>query len=70
MQKYTLKKDKFNTGNDTIYRLEPYFNDTVPTAIINHENKTVRPCHGYYSKHPYAKLNKAIAVRMGYTWSE
>ncbi len=62
MQNYELKENK-------ILRYEPYFNERVATAIINHELKEIRPTHGYFYPHKYGKMNKQLAKKIGYSFN-
>ena len=55
--------------DDYIFRYEPYFEKMVMTAKIDHVNKEVRPCHGYFIPNPYGKLNESLAKEIGYIFN-
>ena len=52
-----------------IYGLEPFFNKTVYIAVIDHKNKEVRPCHGYFPPHKHSNYSKRIAINLSYTYN-
>ena len=54
---------------DVIYSYEPYFDNYVIIAIIDHEKKEIRPTHGYFSPHPQSSCSKRTAKRLGYTFN-
>lgn len=64
-----MKSTRYELSGDVVLRYEPYFECKVPTAKINHELKEVRPSHGYFMPHPYGKLNKKLADRLGYSFN-
>jgi len=39
----------------------------VSIGLIDHKNKTVGYCHGYYPKNPLSKRTKGVCKRLGYT---
>jgi hypothetical protein len=55
--------------DDYIFRYEPYFDSMVKTAYLDHVNKEVRPCHGYFIPNPYGKLNEDLANTLGYRFN-
>ena len=52
-----------------ILRYERYFDKHVITASIDHENKVIRPSHGYFYPHKHGKSNKAYAKKLGYVFN-
>ena len=64
-----IVKDNHLDHCENITRYEPYFDKDVNTAHIDHNNKTIRPCHGYFMPHKYGKLNKKYADKIGYTFN-
>ena len=52
-----------------VYGFEPYFEKLVITAIIDHENKEVRPSHGYFAPHKHSGFSKKVAKELGYNFN-
>lgn len=49
-----------------ILGFEPYFGKDVTIAFINHDQKTIRPAHGYFPPHRYGKESRKFAKDLGY----
>jgi len=58
--------EKYEISGRVILRYEPYFECKVPTAIIDHNDKTIYPSHGYFKPHKYGKYNEKLANKLGY----
>lgn len=63
------KADKFLGDAEWIVDWSLFFENWIYTAIIHHDTKEVRPCHGYFVPHPIGIRNRAIAKRLGYTFN-
>lgn len=61
---------KYEILGKAILRYEPYFNCNVPTAVIDHNDKSIYPTHGYFKPHKYGKLNEQLAKRLGYKFMQ
>lgn len=59
---------KFSDTIDYLLGYEPALKQRVWVACINHKNKTVTPCHGYYPKHRQGYRSKRLAVCLGYAF--
>lgn len=62
-----MKRSKV-IGND-VYGFEPYFDKLVVIATIYHENKEVRPTHGYFAPHRLSRYTKSVSKRLGYNFN-
>ena len=58
---YSIKIEK-----SAIYGFEPVFNKHVIVAHIDHDNKEIRPTHGYFVPHTYGKKVQKYAESIGY----
>lgn len=49
---------------------EGYFEDGMTCGVIDHDMKTVKPCHGYYFPNPKSRVLRNIAKRLGYQYND
>lgn len=49
---------------------EGYFEDGMTCGVIDHDMKTVKPCHGYYFPNPKSSVLRSIAKRLGYQYND
>lgn len=47
-----------------------WFDGGMSCGIIDHEKKTVAPCHGYYFPNPKSRVLRSIAKRLGYQYND
>lgn len=64
-----VQTDKYLGNSEWIEDWSVFFGDFIWTAIIDHDRKEVRPCHGYFVPHPIGIRNRGIAKRLGYTFN-
>jgi hypothetical protein len=67
MGKLVLNHQTFKC--DVLMGFEPFFEKDVVVATINHEQKTIRPTHGYFYPHKHGKTSKAYAKKIGYEFN-
>jgi len=55
--------------NNKILGYEPFFKENITIAIIDHDQKEVRPAHGYFFPHPLGLISKRYARILGYNFN-
>ena len=66
----TIMKLANQTIFDKYLNIQWIENDGYTVGKINHNKKTISPCHGYYSPHPMAKTLKSYADKINYIYIE
>lgn len=56
------------THPNEILGYEPYFGKDVTIAFVNHEQRTIRPAHGYFPPHRYGNQTRKFAKELGYDY--
>ena len=56
--------------DNIIYGWEPYFEKMTQIARINHVDRGINFCHGYFPPHYHGLMVKKYAERIGYSFNE
>jgi hypothetical protein len=56
-------------NSEHIFAYEPFLEEDVVVATIDHNSKTIWPAHGYFAPHKYGKRTEKYAKKIGYRFN-